>query len=61
MKKNNNVGIFFNEQKFSVSKEIIRRRSLDYYRQLIKELENDKNPYQGYYLEWLWPYILLGG
>lgn len=51
--------LYYNQgAQFSVSKEIIQRKSLDYYRQLIKELEHDKNPYQGYYLEWLWPYIL---
>lgn len=51
--------LYYNQgAQFSVSRKRIRKRSLDYYRQLIHELENDKNPYQGYYLEWLWPYIL---
>ena len=51
--------LYYNQgAQFSVSRRVIQRKGLDYYRQLIQELEHDINPYQGYYLEWLWPYIL---
>ena len=51
--------LYYNQgAQFSVSKEIILKNSKEYYIELLKELENDINPYQGYYMEWLWPYIL---
>jgi hypothetical protein len=51
--------LFYNQgAQFSVLKEIILKNSKEYYMELLKELENDINPYQGYYMEWLWPYIL---
>jgi hypothetical protein len=42
---------------FSVSRKLIQKNSKEYYQQLIKELEHDKDCYQGYYMEWLWLYI----
>lgn len=42
---------------FSISRELIQKNSKEYYQQLIKELEHNKDCYQGYYMEWLWLYI----
>ncbi len=42
---------------FSISKKMIHENSKEYYQELLKELETDINPYQGYYMEWLWLYI----
>lgn len=51
--------LFYNQgAQFSVSRKIIQQHSLEYYQKLLTELEKDINPYQGYYMEWLWPYIL---
>ena len=51
--------LYYNQgAQFSVSREVILQHSLQYYQQLITELEKDINPYQGYFMEWVWPYIL---
>ena len=42
---------------FSVTREVIHRNSKQFYQQLIKELNYTVDPYQGYYMEWLWFYI----
>lgn len=42
---------------FAISKRMILQHSKEYYQQLLNELANDINPYQGYYMEWLWLYI----
>ena len=51
--------LYYNQgAQFSVSKEVIHRHSLSFYQALLKELDHNINPYQGYYMEWLWPYLL---
>ena len=42
---------------FSVTREVIHKNPKQFYQQLIKELEYTVDPYQGYYMEWLWFYI----
>ena len=42
---------------FSVTREVIQRNPKQFYQQLIKELDYTIDPYQGYYMEWLWFYI----
>lgn len=51
--------LYYNQgAQFSVSRDIIRQHSLTFYQSLLKELDHNKNPYQGYFMEWLWPYLL---
>lgn len=42
---------------FSVTRETIHKNPKQFYQQLIKELDYMVDPYQGYYMEWLWFYI----
>ena len=51
--------LYYNQgAQFSVSRDVILQHSLQFYQSLLTELEHDINPYQGYYMEWLWPYLL---
>jgi hypothetical protein len=42
---------------FSISRRMIQQNSKEYYKSLLDELSYHINPYQGYYMEWLWLYI----
>ena len=44
---------------FGVCRERIHLHSKDFYQNLLEQLSYAKDPYQGYYMEWLWMYILL--
>lgn len=42
---------------FSITRRMIHQNTKSYYQSLLEELNNNINPYQVYYLEWLWFYI----
>lgn len=42
---------------FSITRRMIHQNTKSYYQGLLEELNNYINPYQGYYMEWLWLYI----
>lgn len=43
---------------FSVTAAQIRRRPVDEYRRLLQTVSNSVDPYAGYFLEYLWFYVL---
>jgi hypothetical protein len=46
--------------RFAVSRDIIHRRPKSDYERLLATLSHDKDPYSGYYMEWLWSELFLG-
>ena len=42
---------------FAVKKEIIQQHNLDFYKELLEILSQNKNPIEGHYMERLWCYI----
>ena len=46
--------VFAQGAQFSVSRDWIRQRPLVYYQDLLELLSHEKDPYLGYYMEWLW-------
>jgi len=53
----NGLVYFAQGAEFAVSKNAIRRNSLDYYLALLNELSMRNDPYQVWYLEFCWYYI----
>ena len=43
---------------FSATKEQIRRRPLEDYKQLLAEVSKSEDPSAGFFLEWMWHYVL---
>lgn len=43
---------------FSVTKENIRKRSLEYYKKLLAAAASNEDPSIGFLLEWYWYYVL---
>jgi hypothetical protein len=57
----NEVIAFFPQgARFAVSRDVIRRRPKSDYERLLATLSKDKDPYTGYYMEWLWSELFLG-
>merc|ERR1719432_215635 len=57
----NEVTAFFPQgARFSVSRDMIRRRPKADYERLLAVLSNDLDSYAGYYMEWLWSELFLG-
>ncbi|MAT11020.1 MAG: hypothetical protein CMM02_08430 [Rhodopirellula sp.] len=51
--------VFFPQgARFAASARQIRTRPITFYRRLLQALSNDKDPCDGYYMEWSWPIIL---
>lgn len=42
---------------FAVTSEQIRRRTLQYYEDLLREVSYSSDPYAGFFLEWFWYYV----
>ena len=42
---------------FAVKKELILKQNIDFYKELLEILGNNKNPIEGHYMERLWCYI----
>ena len=43
---------------FGASRELLQQRTRSYYKNILQQLSYTQDPYQGYYMEWLWLYIL---
>jgi hypothetical protein len=46
--------------RFAASSEAIRSRPKAYYQKLLEAMSVDSDPWMGYYLEWVWYYVLGG-
>ena len=46
--------VFAQGAQFSVHRELIHQRPLLYYQRLLELLSMEKDPYLGYYMEWVW-------
>tara|TARA_Y100000389_G_C17471116_1_gene531039 strand:+ start:4711 stop:6876 length:2166 start_codon:yes stop_codon:yes gene_type:complete len=42
---------------FTVHKDVIKRRPIEFYRKLLKYVEHSVNPHEGYFCELIWRYI----
>jgi len=53
--------VFSQGARFGVSAASIRSKPKAFYTRLLKEVSHANDPYQGYYNEWMWPWIVSDG